>query len=500
MSVSSWENTEKQPAHRVFFSRYQLHLPRFEFFLALFLASLPFQLSLWQLLIGLSQKLFPPTNPFPWCYVRIILVFTTDFLFLTALAAILAFNRIPWRKCFWDGPAKYLLMLVVVSILSLVFSKTPAFPLQYVKLFQHLMPFLLFFLIPYCFKPTTFHPFLRGTFIALFAVGIIQSTIALIQYFTQEFLGLGYLGEEACSSMFDSKNGELTILGPLFSWGKQVMQIRRAAGTTMHSNTLGSILFLTLMISYPLYLEFRQNKLKYIVLMGIFIQIAGLFVSFSRSGLTASLIGTTLWLWINHRKLKTASAQPTSSESPIETPSPRRALRALLITITASIALCFTVLYPAIMQRGFANENDTVQGSNIERFTNFKIATRMIAANPVLGVGFDTYQIAKDRYNDIPHSADRLTPVHNSYLLIAAERGIIGLAIYLVFLFAVFKTALKTSFNPLHASLFIAFMGFQYLNCLDFGFLLMNNLSFYFYAFAALLVTPYVMNRRYETA
>lgn len=485
----------KQP---VFFSRYNLPLPRFEFFLALFLASLPFQLSLWQLLINFSQKLCPPTNPFPWCYIRIILVFTTDALFVVALIAMLFSNKIPWRRCFWDGPAKYLLLLTGISVLSLVFSKTPSFALQYVKLFQHTLPFLLFCLIPYCFNASSFRLFLRGAFIALFTVGVIQSVIAISQYFVQDSLGLSFLGEEKWSSAFESPRGQLSIFDSIFPTERDYPFIRRASGTAMHSNTLGSILFFTIMVSYALYLEFRSRKVHKIVLLGIFLQITALFLTFSRSGLTATFIGTVLWLWWTRRQLKLEAMQysATPSEelsSDAAKTVPANALRPLVLTVIISIVSCITIFYPAFSERGFLNENETVQGSTQERFVNFRVSLGMIAANPLLGVGFDTYQIAKEQFNPTPHSLGKLAPVHNSYLLVAAETGLLGLGVYLLFILSVFRRALKAPFNVLHASLLISFLGFLYLNCLDFGFLLMNNLTFFYFAVAAFLVIPSMM-------
>lgn len=467
---------------QVFFFRYNIPIPRFEFFLAFFLASLPFQMSLWQLFINLSQKLYPPTNPFPWCYIRIILVFTTDFLFVAALLAMLFFNRIPWRRCFWHGPAKYLLFLTIISLLSLFFSKAPSFPLQYVKLFQHSMPLLLFCLIPYCFKATSFRPFLRGVFIALFTVGIIQSIIAIIQYFTQNSIGLSFLGEESWSSAFESTRGELSIFP-----SKMVYPfIKRAAGTAMHSNTLGSILFFTIMVSYGLYLEFRNKKACSLVLIGIYLQITALFLSFSRSGLTAAFIGTVVWLWGTRRQLK----QSSSDEGP------KKVLMPLVLTVVISIISCIAIFHPAFTERGFINENDTVQGSNKERFVNFRVSLGMIADKPLLGVGFDSYQIVKSLYNPTPEPLDKLAPVHNSYLLIAAETGLLGLAAYLFFILSVLIRALKAPFNGLHASLFISFLGFLYLNCLDYGFYLMNNLTYFFFAVAALLVTHSMLSKK----
>ncbi|MBS0653746.1 MAG: O-antigen ligase family protein [Verrucomicrobia bacterium] len=483
------------PDRHVFFSRYNLPVPRFEFFLAFFLASLPFQLSLWQLFIEFSKHLYPAINTFPWCYVKIIIVFTTDALFVVALLAMLFSNKIPWRRCFWDGPAKYLLLLTGTFLVSLIFAKTPSFPVQYVKLFQQAMPFLLFCLIPYCFNASSFRPFLRGAFISLFAVGIIQSVIAIFQYFLQDSLGLSFLGEKILNSAFESTRGELSIFDSIFPTGKSYPWINRASGTVIHSNILGSFLFFTIMISYALYLEFRSKKFHAVILSGIFLQITALFLTFSRSGLTATFIGTVLWLWWTRRQLKLDeskdNAAPSEETNPGSASTGRtKALRPLVLTVIISVISCITIFYPAFNDRGFLNENDTVQGSTKERLVNFRVAMGMISDHPLLGVGFDTFQLVKSRYNPTSYSLDMQAPVHNSYLIIAAETGFLGLGIYLLFILSVIRRALKAPFNVLHASLLISFLGFLYLNCLDFGFLLVNNLTFYYFAVAALLVVP----------
>ena len=410
-----------------------------------------------------------------------------------ALVVLLLSKKIPWRRCFWDGPAKYLVGFLLVSLLSMQFSEITPFALQYFRLGQETIPILFCMLLPYCVDASLFPRFLRGAFIAFFLVALVQSVIAITQYFLQDSLGLYLLGEQEGFSQFDVAGGQRWIFDTLFNIDRGVWYVYRASGTTLHSNTLGSILFLALMVGSAFYAESRTKRAANAFLLGICLLVVALFLSFSRASMIASVMGLGLWFWWMRREL---FGSPLSLSSPIGAVRDKMkkiASYPLVVFLAVSVCVCTILFYPAIRGRGVVHSDSiVVQYAMQERVSNYQIAMKMISANPFLGVGYNSFQLTKLRY--APPDKELEAPVHNAYLHVMAERGIFGLLAYLLFIGTVLFRAFRTPFNAVHASLLAAFLGFLLMGFFDYGFLLMNNLRFLFYIVAALLVAPSLTN------
>ena len=92
------------------------------------------------------------------------------------------------------------------------------------------------------------------------------------------------------------------------------------------------------------------------------------------------------------------------------------------------------VFHGSVAQR--LTEDDL--GSAHARLPLMETAFRMIADNPVLGVGANNYTAALPDYAS-RHQDEFLYTVHNQYLLVCAETGIAGLAVFLWFLAATMR-------------------------------------------------------------
>jgi len=476
------EAHDARPLKEVFFSRFTIMFPRVQFFLLFFLFSLPFQMSLYQYFGRLALRLIPPGMVSPFCFCRQILFYTTDICFFVFLIALFCSIKISWRRCFFTGPAKYLVVFVGISVLSLYFSEMPFFPLQYFKLFQYSLPLLLFCLIPSCFDFKTFRSFLRMAFLAVFIAALLQGAFAILQYFLQHPLGLYFLGEEVWNFAFPAPGAEIWVFDKIFHGLRGIDQIRRSAGTTVHPNVLGGFLFFSLMASYALYFEFFGKRINKIILCGIFLQIIALFLTFSRAAISASVLGTAVWFW-SMRHLLASDSIPRAV---------RKIILPLLLTLIIGVGSCITLFYPAIVHRGVLNNNATVQQAGHERLEYQKAALRMMAAHPLFGVGYNNYQLVKDRYDPEGQVTHLWGRVHNIYLLVGSEQGLLALATFLLFLFSVLRRALWAPVNAFHASLLAAFCGFLFIGFFDFYPLFMNNMMFFFFCICALLVVPSV--------
>jgi len=76
----------------------------------------------------------------------------------------------------------------------------------------------------------------------------------------------------------------------------------------------------------------------------------------------------------------------------------------------------------------------------------------MIKKNPLLGVGLGNFLVQLPNFWQVNERIRFLQPVHNIFLLVGAETGLIGLAIFIWFLFLTFKKLLKIRNCPPSAS------------------------------------------------
>ncbi len=105
------------------------------------------------------------------------------------------------------------------------------------------------------------------------------------------------------------------------------------------------------------------------------------------------------------------------------------------VAIFVVIAVLYLPLHGVISERLFGND----QGSAESRIPLNKLAFRMIADNPVLGVGANNFTSAMDQYATSEFRHEWLWAVHNKYLLILAETGAGGLLAYLAFLLSTLR-------------------------------------------------------------
>jgi putative inorganic carbon (HCO3(-)) transporter len=90
-----------------------------------------------------------------------------------------------------------------------------------------------------------------------------------------------------------------------------------------------------------------------------------------------------------------------------------------------------------------------------------ELAVGMIADSPVLGVGANNFAPSIDPYVTVDYSRSWISTVHNKYLLVWAETGIVGLAAFLWMLLASLRLAWrgavagKPSLSPVAAGLLV---------------------------------------------
>src|SRR6202030_4091759 len=105
------------------------------------------------------------------------------------------------------------------------------------------------------------------------------------------------------------------------------------------------------------------------------------------------------------------------------------------IAILAVVLLAYLPFHNAVEARLLADDN----GSAESRIPLMNLAFRVIADNPILGVGSNNFSAVMDAYLTSEFRQGFLYTVHNKYLLVWAEIGFAGLLAYLAFLFGALR-------------------------------------------------------------
>jgi len=267
--------------------------------------------------------------------------------------------------------------------------------------------------------------------VSLFLIsGVMQSFLAMAQYATGGTLGLDLFGETE-KGYFTMKAGAATV-------------INRVAGTLGHPNKLGMFFGIVLPVNLALILAPIPIRFKCMLIPSfILISIADI-LTFSRGAWLSLSIGASITLYW-------CVAKRTGS----------KILSGFLIT--AILALGFfsvATLVDPVKKRLFEDDYGTAR----IRIPLAKVALNMIQDNPLLGVGMGSFTAVAHEYDATREGVSYSfpAPVHNEFLLIAAELGIPALGFFLIIIGYMFINILRTAksrADPIISYLGVGFFG-----------------------------------------
>ncbi len=402
------------------------------FLLSLLFAILPFQRRFHGCIDSWSRKLILPDFSLPEFFSKKIHLFITDPL-LIVLALILFFRfKVALRAFFWEGPSKYLTLLFFTALTSLCFSITSHYALQYLRLIQFSMIFLFFNSICCVRKRINFVSFTHQLAWILVVVSCIQCALGIYQYFNQHSLGLSFLGELDIRH-FPFHNPEKHRW--LFDKSQSCEFLYRASGTFTHPNILGGFLFCSVLASFYLFMK-TETKSKLVLLISIiFLQVFTLYVAFSRSAILALVLATFIWGFLQFKTI--------IKHRDFRSPAFYRFI-ILASAILVSSLFCIGIFYSQLIARGgIINYNAVTTYADSERIQYLKMAIDMIEEHPLLGIGFNNFQLYEDPIQPGYPGHVFFSKVHNIYLLIASEMGLISVGLFLLFIFSILKKSWK---------------------------------------------------------
>lgn len=186
-------------------------------------------------------------------------------------------------------------------------------------------------------------------------------------------------------------------------------------GTFPHPNVLAGFLVVVFTVTAAYWL--KKSKL-FFILYSLIVNLA-VFLSFSLSAWLAFLLIGLPLLFLKGRSFAPAKVRPYW-------------IKFLLIYYGS-----FLILFSLFINRlsFLAPESSFSRRSQLAN-----ISLKMFKSHPLTGVGLNNFTVTMAQYGYIPASTRFLQPVHNFFLLILSESGLLGLLGFLYLLFKAKKT------------------------------------------------------------
>ena len=322
-----------------------------------------------------------------------ISLYLSDILLLTTWIFIL-----PRGKDFYHvvKRQKYLLFWLVLGFIAnfgLIWYQNLYFLVKFVKLI------VAYGTVAMLFSKTS----IKTAFLSLFAaLASLQSLIALNQFFFQHPVGMFKFGEQQ-----------------IYPWATGVAKLIvngvtyiRGYGTFPHPNVLSAFLVAGIFICLYLFSFTKRLWAQAIVGACLILNILGLTVTFSRAAYLSLALGLIAYFgYLIFKKLWNREHSAS--------------VMILLIGIIFSVIL----FHKFLLTRATVTDE-----AAMERGLYSKIAVRMIAAKPLFGVGLGESVLHMQQFSPVKLWPWEIQPIHNYFLISAAELGILG-ALILIWIF-----------------------------------------------------------------
>ncbi|WPD24066.1 MAG: O-antigen ligase family protein [Candidatus Electrothrix scaldis] len=257
--------------------------------------------------------------------------------------------------------------------------------------------------------------------------GSLQALIAMAQYLNGGAIGLQILGEV-----------------DVFSTEAGVASITRVGGTIGHANKLALFLAFIIEINIALLFVPASRIIKVLRIFPLLLMCSAIMLTYSRSAWASLILGGTIsvyWCRVKQTGQRILSAF-------------------LVIALISGIALSAIALIPSVRNRIFEDD----RGSGLEIRHHLKvICNNIIVNNYWLGVGLNNYCSVIHKYDisELGASWHFPMPVHNEYMLVAAELGVPAAIIFIILLLFIIIQHISVGLNntePSYSYLAIGFL------------------------------------------
>ena len=324
-------------------------------------------------------------------------------------------------------------LLLIISALSIFWSLDKQVAIYYlIKLLEGFA--LLIFIIN--FKFSYFN--VGG---ALVLSGFVQAILAITQFLTQRVWASKWLG---MAEQLPQILGVSVVESDSMRW-------LRAYGSLSHPNILAGFLVVSCLLLVVLLILARHKWEKVLLWISCLIILTGLFFTFSKAAFLALGVGIlflSIFIFLsNETRTKIIFSQ-------------------MLFSGFLVLAV-LTMFYSQLVFTRLSGEERLEQKSLSERALYFEQAKNLIKANWLKGTGLGNYTLAL--YNQLSEKqpAWAYQPVHNVYLLVATELGILGFVIFILLIIEGLRRIYHFKIQE-HLGLLEIFSQFQFIGIYEF--------------------------------
>ncbi|MEE9253509.1 MAG: O-antigen ligase family protein [Pseudomonadales bacterium] len=197
-----------------------------------------------------------------------------------------------------------------------------------------------------------------------------------------------------------------------------------AVGLTGNRNLLALYINIAIVCAFVLFQTTRHAFARLILIVVIPIFFLGLALTFSRTGLIVMSIGLAL-VWYRIARDRGFFIMAISAAT----------LCALVMLLPEAFFQRVETIVPAIQRQ---------EGTFGSRVQLWKMGLRMIEDRPITGVGPGNFIAASPRYARGGMIKNRLV-AHNAFIAVAAEMGLVGLAVFVAILIFALRNAMRAA-------------------------------------------------------
>ena len=329
----------------------------------------------------------------------------------------------------------FLFLFLIIAVLSIFVSGDKAVSvfrwlklLEFIALYIYIMYRKGFLGLDKIFKTVVFG-------------GVLQSILAIAQFYKQGSLGLKFI---EAGSYTPGEAGVATFI----SGTEKVM---RAYGSFPHPNVLAAFLLLAIFCFFALWLSSLKNKKTDLPYAICYLLITfALFLTFSREVIFTFIFISFIFFIFRFFQLRTFYH------------TEERLVTGKRMMVLAGFFVAFSIVSAIIISPYFKTRfvEISLEEEAIDlRFFYNKMAVEMIKEKPVSGIGIGTFAEYSREFPAYIRAANKIynsgnltgkqipewlyQPVHNIYLLIASEIGILGALVFIVFVLMKFLKSIK---------------------------------------------------------
>lgn len=439
------------------------------------IVTIPLQGRYLRFLRKLAPRLSDISVPIPGYFDPNLYLYVSDLAIIALVGLCLLYRTGPLRRMFWEGSAKFLMLFLGCALLSILTSPVAHFYLPYVRLLQFSLFVLLFCVVAQGVGFGEYRRFLQWTCACVLIIALFECVVGAWQFVTNSTVGLTRLGEVqlefiAASRIPVPSEGMGSLLESVFP-GRFHSGFLRAYGTVPHPNILGGFFLFSLLLTYFFFVTLARRSARILVGVAIGVQFLGMALTFSRSALLALGLSTLLWF------LLTLMSRCSDLE--------KQRVKQLGLAILCGVGLCLVICGKPLFHRMNLFNISQLLTSEWARLKLQAIANHMIHDSPWTGIGFNHFIVLMQQHWSERLDVTEFLPVHNIYLFLTAEVGLLGGAAFGLFLLSLIGGMRKITLSS--ATFLSILVGLLFIGVCDYYLLFFQQGKLLFFLTAALL-------------